>query len=99
MTALFAEKDGVDGIAERVVTTVTDFLAPDGALATRTEGLNGDLQDIQDKRDRLDSRIASYEERLIKEFSAADSIITQIQSSGDFLSQQLASMVPQNNQN
>ncbi|MGM0767043.1 MAG: flagellar filament capping protein FliD [Pseudomonadota bacterium] len=99
MTALFAEKDGVDGIAERTVNTVTDFLASDGALASRTEGLNNALQDIQDKRERLDLRIASYEERLIKQFSAADSLISQIQSSGDYVTQQLASLAPQNNQN
>ncbi|MBS8240752.1 hypothetical protein DYI22_09535 [Marinobacter lipolyticus] len=98
MTALFAEKDGVEGIAERTVNTVTDFLASDGALATRTEGLNAALQDIQDKRDRLDLRIASYEERLIKQFSAADSLISQIQSSGNYVAQQLAALAPQNNQ-
>ncbi|MFL1455710.1 flagellar filament capping protein FliD [Marinobacter sp. GN3S48] len=98
MTALFAEKDGVEGIAERMVNTVTDFLASDGALANRTEGLNNALRDIQDQRDRLDMRIASYEERLIKQFSAADSLISQIQSSGDFVAQQLASLSPQNGQ-
>lgn len=98
MTALFADKDGVEGIAERTVSTVTDFLASDGALATRTEGLNNALRDIEDERDRLDLRIASYEERLIRQFSAADSLIAQIQSSGNFVSQQLAALAPQNNQ-
>lgn len=97
MTALFAEKDGVEGIAERMVNTVTDFLSADGALASRTDGLSNALRDIQDQRDRLDLRIASYEERLIKQFSAADSLIAQIQSSGNFVSQQLAALAPQNN--
>lgn len=99
MTALFAEKDGVEGIAERMVNVVTDFVASDGALANRTEGLNSTLEDIRDQRDRLDLRIASYEERLIKQFSAADSLIAQIQSSGNFVAQQLAAIAPQNNQN
>jgi flagellar hook-associated protein 2 len=99
MTALFAEKDGVEGIAERMVNVVTDFVASDGALASRTDGLNSTLESIQDQRDRLDLRIASYEERLIKQFSAADSLIAQIQSSGNFVAQQLAAIAPQNNQN
>ncbi|MEQ9544814.1 MAG: flagellar filament capping protein FliD [Marinobacter sp.] len=99
MTALFAEKDGVEGIAERMVNAVTDFVASDGALANRTEGLNSTLEDIRDQRDRLDLRIASYEERLIREFSAADSLISQIQSSGNFVAQQLAALAPQTNQN
>lgn len=97
MTALFAEKDGVEGIAERMVNAVTDFVASDGALANRTEGLNSTLEDIQDQRDRLDLRIASYEERLIKQFSAADSLISQIQSNGNFVAQQLAALAPQSN--
>lgn len=99
MTALFAEKDGVEGIAGRMVSTVTNFLSSEGALAARTDGLNNDLSDIQDQRDRLDMRIASYEERLIKQFSAADSLISQIQSSGNYVAQQLASLSPQNGQN
>ncbi|MGB1951857.1 MAG: flagellar filament capping protein FliD [Marinobacter sp.] len=97
MTALFDEKDGVDGIAERMLNSVEDFVASDGALSARTEGLNSALRDIQEQRDRLDLRIASYEERLIKQFSAADSLIAQIQSSGNFVSQQLAALAPQNN--
>ncbi|EON93880.1 flagellar biosynthesis filament capping protein [Marinobacter lipolyticus SM19] len=99
MTALFAEKDGVEGIAERMVNVASDFIASDGALANRTDGLNRTLESIQDQRDRLDLRIASYEERLIRQFSAADSLIAQIQSNGNFVAQQLAALAPQNNQN
>jgi len=99
MTALFAEKDGVEGIAERMVNVVTDFVASDGALANRTEGLNTTLKDIQEQRDRLELRIASYEERLVRQFSAADSLIAQIQSNGNFVAQQLAALAPQSNQN
>lgn len=94
MTALFAETETTSGIAERMVDTVTGFLASDGALSSRTEGLNSTLRDIQDQRDRLDLRIAAYEERLVKQFSAADSLIAQIQSTGDYITQQLAAIAP-----
>lgn len=98
MTALFAEKDGVDGIAERTVNVVTNFLASDGALAARTEGLNGDLEKIQEQRDRLEMRLEALEERLFNQFSAADSLIAQLNSTGDFVSQQLAALAPKSNQ-
>lgn len=94
MTALFAETESTSGIAERMVDTVTNFLASDGALSSRTEGLNKTLENIQDQRIRLDLRIAAYEERLVKQFSAADSLIAQIQSTGDYVSQQLAAIAP-----
>jgi len=94
MTALFAETESTSGIAERMVDTVTNFLASDGALSSRTEGLSKTLENIQDQRIRLDLRIAAYEERLVKQFSAADSLIAQIQSTGDYVSQQLAAIAP-----
>ena len=94
MTALFAETETTSGIAERMVDTVAGFLANDGALSSRTEGLDRTLRDIQDQRDRLDMRIAAYEERLVKQFSAADSLIAQIQSTGDYITQQLAAIAP-----
>lgn len=98
MTSLFAEKDGVEGIAERTVNVVTNFLASDGALAARTEGLNDDLEKIQDQRDRLELRLQSLEERLFNQFSAADSLIARLNNTGDFVSQQLAALAPRSNE-
>ncbi|WP_303292753.1 flagellar filament capping protein FliD [Marinobacter sp. ST-43] len=95
VTALFAEQDGADGIAAKIEDTIAGFLSSDGLLSTRTEGLNRTLEDIQDQRDRLDLRIEAYQERLVRQFSAADSLIAQLNSTGDYVSQQLASIAPQ----
>ena len=97
VAALFAKTDTADGIAERLVTSVSNYLANDGALASRTEGLNRTLENIQEQRERLDLRIESYEARLIRQFSAADSLISQIQSTGDYVTQQLAALTPKTN--
>lgn len=98
VSALFAERDGVEGIAGRTLDRLEGFLSSNGALSNRTDGLNRTLDDIQDQRDQLELRIASYEERLIQQFSAADSLISQIQSTGNFVSQQLAAIAPRSNQ-
>jgi flagellar hook-associated protein 2 len=98
VSALFAERDGVDGIAGRTLDRLEGFLSSNGSLSNRTDGLNKTLSDIQDQRDQLELRIASYEERLINQFSAADSLIAQIQSTGNFVSQQLAAIAPRSNQ-
>jgi flagellar hook-associated protein 2 len=95
MTALFSEAESGDGIARQVVDSVEKFLASDSTLANRTEGLNEALERIGDQRIDLDDRIASYRERLVKQFSAADRVIAQIQSTGNFVQQQLASIAPQ----
>lgn len=98
VTALFAEKDGVEGVADRTLEVVSGFLASDGVLATRTDGLNGDLETIQEQRADLERRIQSLEERLVSQFSAADSLISRLNSTGDYVSQQLAAIAPQRNQ-
>lgn len=96
---LFAGKDGAPGITERATELVTNVLDSDGILSNRTEGLNKTLTEIQDQRDKLDLRLESLRERLVRQFSAADSLISQIQSTGDFVSQQLAAIAPSNDQN
>lgn len=98
VTALFSEQNGVDGIAGKIEATIENYLASDGAISGRTEGLNNALDQIQEQRDRLELRMESYRERLVSQFSAADSLISQLNSTGNYVSQQLAAIAPQNNQ-
>lgn len=95
VTALFSEQDGVDGIAGKIEATIERYLASDGALSGRTEGLNKSLDQIQEQRERLDFRMETYRERLVAQFSAADSLISQLNSTGNYVSQQLAAIAPQ----
>lgn len=88
----------IEGVAERTVNLVSSFVGADGALESRTDSLNRDLEQIQQSRARLDERIASYRERLVAQFSAADSLISQLNSTRDYVTQQLAALAPQNNQ-
>ena len=89
----------VEGVAERTVNLVSSFVGADGAIESRTESLNRDLEQIQQQQLRLEERIAAYRERLVSQFTAADSLISQLNSTQDFVSQQLAALAPQNNRN
>jgi flagellar hook-associated protein 2 len=97
MTALFSESESGEGIARQMVDSVESFLASDSTLANRTDGLSETLERIGDQRIDLNDRIASYRERLVKQFSAADRLVSQIQSTGNFVQQQLASIAPRGN--
>lgn len=88
----------IEGVGERTVNLVTSLVGSDGAIESRTDSLNRDLEQIQESRARLDERIASYRERLVAQFSAADSLIAQLNSTRDYVTQQLAALAPQNNQ-
>ncbi|MBY5961380.1 flagellar filament capping protein FliD [Marinobacter nauticus] len=87
----------VEGVAERTVDLVTNIVGADGAIEARTNGLNRELEQIQESQVRLEERIAAYRERLISQFSAADSLISQLNSTRDYVTQQLAALAPQNN--
>jgi len=58
--------------------------------------LTKDLEQIQQNQIQLEERIASYRERLVKQFSAADSLIAQLNNTQDYVSQQLDALAPQN---
>lgn len=88
----------IEGVAERTVDLVTSIVGADGAIESRTDGLNRELEQIQESKVRLEERIAAYRERLVSQFSAADSLISQLNSTRDYVSQQLAVLAPQNNQ-
>ena len=89
----------IEGIAERSVNLITDIVGVDGVLEAKTNSLTQELERIADERARMELRLESYQERLVKQFSAADSLIAQLQSTQDYVSQQLAALAPQNNQN
>ena len=98
VSQLFQGSDGSVGIASQLSDRLENILSSNGALSARTDGLNDTLSDIAEQREDLARRIESYEQRLISQFSAADSLISQIQSTGNYVTQQLASLSPQNNQ-
>ncbi|MBE0487162.1 flagellar filament capping protein FliD [Marinobacter sp.] len=84
----------IEGVSERAVDAITRILGADGALSSRTDSLNRDLERIQEDRIKLDLRIDSFQARLVAQFSAADSLISQLNSTQDFVSQQLAALAP-----
>ncbi len=87
----------VQGIGKNTVDLVNSFVGADGALESRTSSLNRELEKIQENQVKLDLRIESYRERLVKQFSAADSLISQLNNTRDYVTQQLEALAPQNN--
>ncbi|QBM16409.1 hypothetical protein MARI_04890 [Marinobacter sp. JH2] len=84
----------IEGVSERAVDAITNILGAEGALSSRTESLNRDLERIQEDRVKLDLKIESYQARLVAQFSAADSLIAQLNNTRDYVTQQLAALAP-----
>ena len=78
------------GLMEKLDSVLGGLLGGDGTLAAKTEGLKKSLEDITKQRTELDDKINKLQDRLLKKFNAMDAILGQFQTTGAFLSRQLA---------
>jgi len=80
------------GYAEQLSSYVSSLLASDGFFRTTTASIEDRLEGIADDRNRLADRLTSVEARLRAQFGALDVLISQLQNTSSFLTQQLASL-------
>ncbi len=80
---------GDDGIFTKLDEKVDDFLASDGLIASRNNTFLAQLKDIDAQRERLTLRVESFQERIRKQYTNLDILVGQLQSTGDFVTQQL----------
>lgn len=87
----------IEGVGDRTVNLITSLVGSGGALDSRTQGLQRELDGITEDRADLEDRIISYQERLKSQFSSADALISQLNNTQDYLTQQFAALNPQKN--
>ena len=80
------------GYAVRFDTLIGDITQSGGILSSRTDGLESQIDRIADQREVLNRRVAAIEARYFAQFTALDSLLGQLTSTGDFLNQQLANL-------
>jgi len=94
--ALKSNFDGVGELIAEYTTQISDYvdtqLGIDGVLTTRTQGLDATLRDLSEQRDALELRIESVRARYTAQFSRLDSLIASLNSTGAFLTKQLAGL-------
>jgi flagellar hook-associated protein 2 len=81
-----------NGLATRFDNVLTNYLSFDGALSSRVDGVNKQIGDINDQRDKLNLRLTAIEARYRKQFTAMDALLGQLQATGSYLTQQLANL-------
>lgn len=80
------------GYAVRLDSLIGNLTASGGILSNRTDGLNSEVKRINQQREALEARIVGIEARYQAQFSALDSLLGQLNSTGEFLTQQLANL-------
>ncbi len=81
-----------DGFAVRLHDLADNFLRSDGILETRSQGLETQIEGLNDQRESLNEKLASLETRLLRQFNALDSLLAELGSTSNFLSQQLGNL-------
>jgi flagellar hook-associated protein 2 len=91
--ALAGFLQGSQGVIGRLQGVVDGYLgSARGVIKARTDGIDRRLKDIADQRDALAARMDDLQQRYLKQFNALDGLLGQLQSTGTFLTQQLASL-------
>lgn len=80
------------GLMERLDKALGSILGSSGSVASRSSGLQKDLDQIIEDRTKLAERMEKLQVRLLKQFTAMDSLVGQLQSMGSYLSQQLKNL-------
>jgi len=81
-----------DGIANRFDTLLHNYMESSGILDTKTTGLNKSGQRVNDDLTALGKRMDDYRQNLLKQYTALDGLLTQMQSTASFLQTQLSSI-------
>lgn len=98
VAALFAAPGGEDGeppgYAVGLNQVLSGLLGRDGPFRSMSESINDRLEGLGNERLRLDERMAAYEAMTRAKFNAMDALVAQLQSTGNFLTQQLEALPP-----
>jgi flagellar hook-associated protein 2 len=82
----------VKGVASKLDDVLKGAVGSTGPISARIEGLNSQISRLDDQRETLSRRLTDLEKRYRLQFTALDTLLTQLQSTGAFLTQQLASL-------
>ncbi len=80
------------GYATQFSNFLSNVLVPDGIFDSVTKGLNQRIEQVNNDRENLSRRLVSFEARIRQQFTAMDVLVSQLRSTSDFLTSQLASL-------
>lgn len=83
---------GNKGLAVQFNDWLTSVTGTSGTIANRINGITSSIDGLDDQRDRLNTRLALIETRYRTQFSALDSLISNMNTTSTFLEQQLSAL-------
>ena len=80
------------GYAYELDQLVTTILKDDSKIDSRVEGINVSIKDIATRRESMERRLVAVEARIRAQFTALDVLMSRMQTTSNYLQQQLANL-------
>jgi flagellar hook-associated protein 2 len=80
------------GYAYQLTNLATGFTGKDSILQSKTDGLNVSIKSVTAQRDKFSERLTAIEARYRAQFTALDTMLSSMQSTQSYLTQQLAAI-------
>jgi flagellar hook-associated protein 2 len=81
-----------EGYTFRLKNVMDDFLGFDGLVTAKEDGLNARIDQLDDQQFNMEYRLQLIERRYRDQFSALDTLVSNMQATSTFLTQQLAAL-------
>ena len=82
----------VTSFGKSLSTLADSLVGPEGAMQAHTDGINRSIADLTRRSDAISRRLVGVEARYRKQFTALDVLLSNLQQTSNFLTQQLASL-------
>ncbi|QBE67372.1 flagellar hook protein 2 [Pseudoduganella lutea] len=80
------------GYAYQMNNLATTMLGKTGQIASRTDGLNASIKSVQKQSDAFTDKLSGIEARYRKQYSALDVMLSNMQTTSNYLTQQLSAL-------
>ncbi|TFW29509.1 flagellar filament capping protein FliD [Massilia horti] len=85
------------GYAYQLNNLAASFIGTKGLITGKSDGINVSIKAVQDQRDRFNTRLADIEKRYRAQFTALDTMLASMQSTQNYLTQQLSALAKNSN--
>lgn len=83
---------GNDGFGVRFRKFAATVTGSDGAVTTRTQGLRDAIKRNSDQQERYEDRVALVQKRLLRQYTALDTSVSQLNGLATYVQQQMAAL-------
>ena len=80
------------GLAGELSSMITSWLDTEGSLTTKTDGIQTSIDGLKDRYDSLNARMPAIEQRYRTQYANLDALLSSMQSTSAYLSQQIAAL-------